>query len=197
MFFLTPALDLNLFLLVNQQWRNPLFDFIMPILSSMTALMILLGAFLILAAFKGGKRQVILFLVLLVGMGISDITTSMIKGQINRTRPLNAIAGTHHQAHGFWQQLPADFVQTKEGGTSYPSGHSANTMCLAVLATLLWPTLRKWPLILPFLVGYSRLYVGKHYPTDVLGGWLYGFIVAVSIWLIWEYVIKRHLLPER
>lgn len=195
MFFLPLPLDMSLFLLINQQLRCGLFDVIMPILSDMNALFALLGVALIIAfsivGKKGIKRQLILFLVLLIGMGVSDFTTSLIKKQIKRVRPLNSVAETHLQEGGKWTQRSADFVQTKEAGTSYPSGHSSNTMCLAVLAILLWPGLKKWPLLLPLLVGYSRIYLGKHYPIDVVAGWLYGFIVAVFIWLVWEYGVRR------
>lgn len=196
MFFLTPALDLTVFQLVNQEWRCDLFDFIMPLLSSMSLLFVVLAGLAALAVARLGKRQIILFLVLLAGMGLSDMTTKMIKSEIGRVRPLNAIAETHHQAHGTWEQRPADFVRTKESGTSYPSAHSSNTMTLAVLAILLWPGLKKWPLLLPLLVGYSRLYLGKHYPTDVLAGWALGLIVGYAVWLVWRYGISRWL-PAR
>ncbi|MDD3313624.1 phosphatase PAP2 family protein [Pseudodesulfovibrio sp.] len=191
MFFLTPALDLRLLLLVNQEWRCALFDAIMPVLSSKTALFIVLALAAGLAALRLGKRQLLLVLVLLVGMGLSDAATGVVKSQINRVRPLNALAGIYHHAHGVWERRPMDFVQTKEKGTSYPSAHAANSMCLAVLAMLLWPRLRRWPLLLPLLVGYSRLYLGKHYPTDVLAGWLLGLVVAGFVWLAWEYGLSR------
>jgi len=193
MFSQIPALDLKLYLLVNHEWRCGLFDCIMPILSSMTVLLSIMGIALILAAYKGGKRQIIFFLILFAGMGLSDISTSVIKKQVQRVRPLNAIAGTYHQAHGYWEQRPADFVQTDRVGTSFPSGHSSNTMCLAVLMTLLWPALKKWPLILPLLVGYSRLYLGKHYPVDVLGGWLWGLVIGYAVWLLWKHGISRFM----
>jgi len=196
MFFLTPTLDLKLFLLVNQEWRNELFDIIMPILSSMSVLLVAIALCIIVAVIKGGKKQVIFFLILLVGMGLSDFTTNIVKKQVNRARPHNVVPGTHHQLHGYWQQLPKDFVQTQPGGTSYPSGHSANTMCLAVLMMLIWPALKKWPLLLPVLVGYSRLYLGKHYPTDVIGGWLMGAVVATAVWLIWKHTLSQRVFPK-
>ena len=196
MFFLTPALDLKLFLLINQQWRCGLFDAVMPLLSSKTALFAVLALALAFALVRSGRRQALLFAILLLGMGLSDATTGVIKDQVGRVRPLNAVAGTYHQAHGPWEQRPADFVQTKEKGDSYPSAHASNSMCLAVLALLLWPGLKKWPLLLPLLVGYSRVYLGKHYPTDVLAGWLLGLVVGYVVWLLWEYGLSRYF-PEK
>ena len=81
MFAIASTIDLDLFLLINQQWRLGLFDFIMPILSSMGVLFAILGVAFIYAMRKGGKRQIIFFLILFAGMGLSDFTTNLIKKQ--------------------------------------------------------------------------------------------------------------------
>lgn len=193
MFFATPAFDLDLFLLINQHWRNDVFDVLMPLLSSMTVLMICMTVALFFAVYKRGWRQVLLFVVLMVAMGGADSSSKFVKKQIFRVRPLNEIAGTFYREDGEWRTRAADFVRTKERGTSYPSAHAANTMCLAVLAMLMWPALRKWPLLLPLVVGYSRLYLGKHYPTDVVAGWLLGFVVAGLMWILWRTIQKQFL----
>lgn len=63
---------------------------------------------------------------------------------------------------------------------SFPSGHSVT---MAVYASSLFLTKSKWTIFFmawALLVGLSRIYVGVHYPVDVLGGFILGFIVALT-----------------
>ncbi|WP_449242563.1 phosphatase PAP2 family protein [Desulfovibrio sp.] len=196
MLFHTTAADLDLFILLNQSLRAPALDAILPVFSSRLALLVLLAAALAWAVRRAGPRQIALFLVLLAGMGLSDLACGQIKDRVLRVRPLNAVPGAFYQENGTWQTRPPDFVQTKENGSSYPSAHAANSMTLAVLAMLLWRRTRPWLGLLPLLVGWSRVYLGKHYPTDVLAGWLLGIVVAFIVWQVWTRLPERLRPPS-
>jgi len=88
-----------------------------------------------------------------------------------------------------------DIIKRDEGGGySFPSGHTSAAFCTATSLSLLFP---KWYVIVPSYlyaatVGYSRMYLGVHYPTDVLAGAIVG---AGSAWLAYKvekWMDKKH-----
>lgn len=194
-----PALDLALFTAVNETARSPLLDWLMPLASSKQMLAVGLGLPLAIELLRllgraqsSGRtapraiRILAPVLLLLAGLAASDAACHLVKESVGRIRPLNAMAGVHYIEDGRWQQRPADFAPTKKHGSSFPSAHAANTACLAVLAMLLWRQARPWAVLLPLLTGYSRLYLGKHWPSDVLAGWILGSLVALVLWRLWQ-----------
>ena len=192
MYFETPAWDLSLFTLLNQEWRNGVLDAVMPLFSLSALLWVAVGAGLLLVLWRRGARTGLLFLVLvLAGVGVSDLACSGLKDTFGRVRPLNILEGAHYRQVGEWRVRPLGFKSHKEEGTSYPSAHAANSLAAVLIAVLLFPALRPWLFVLPLLVGYSRIYLGKHYPSDVLAGWLVGLAAVLLVWAVW-----RILQPE-
>lgn len=91
--------------------------------------------------------------------------------------------------------------------SSFPSGHSMMSAAVYLtLATLLSTVLRRRrlkvyvlciALLTSFLVGFSRVYMGVHYPTDVLGGWAVGLAWAMLCWLVDLWLKRRGIVePE-
>lgn len=76
---------------------------------------------------------------------------------------------------------------------SFPSGHAMGSMTLAAAMVLLaWPTRWRWPMLalataFVVLVGYSRVYLGVHFPSDILAGWM-----AAMAWVVGVYLVLFH-----
>lgn len=187
--------DTSLQLLLNQQWRSAALDLLLPFFSLRAPLFVLLAMLLVWRSAVRGKGQAVYFIVLVLAMGLSDMTCNAVKHSVGRVRPLNAVAGTYLQESGQWLRRPADFTPSTEPGSSFPSAHAANTAAIAVLASLLWPRLRRGLWALPVLVGWSRVYLGKHYPLDVAAGWLLGALLGWCCWLAWRRIAQRLRLP--
>lgn len=90
----------------------------------------------------------------------------------------------------------ADIYDISAQGYSFPSGHSTNAAtvfgALAVNLRKRWMTIVA--VVIPLLVGFSRIVVGAHYPTDVLGGWALGLISVIIVQVLQKHVKNTPVL---
>lgn len=103
---------------------------------------------------------------------------------------------TFHRLRPCWDPEIMENVRMLEykgGKFGFISSHAANLFGIATAASLF---IRKWPAtVLLFLwaaiVGYSRIYVGKHFPGDVVCGALLGIIMGVAVYFLSHYLLHR------
>lgn len=124
-------------------------------------------------------RGIIFVAVLGITIGLSDqISSEVIKKTVQRARPCREQA----------LEPPARLLIGCGGGYSFPSSHAANHFAVAVFLFFSWGRRwGHWRWLLFFWaasVAYAQVYVGVHYPIDVLGGALLGsLLAALGVWL--------------
>lgn len=163
------ALDRKLFLFLNSL-NVSFLDPVMTVLSGQIIWIPLIGYFFYYSYKKTGKIQTIYFgLFLVMAIVASDVTSSYIfKNIFNRLRPCRELD---------LKPLIYQFNQKCGGKFGFVSSHAANSALLVYFSirTLNFEKRYIYLLILiPLLVGYSRIYLGVHYPGDILGGMIVG-----------------------
>jgi undecaprenyl-diphosphatase len=150
------ALDARLFVLINQEWTAGWLDAAMPVITDFTywRIPVIVGLLVALARGSTETRIGVLFAILAV-VAADQVASSGIKPIVDRARPFHVIEGTRQLIDAY--------------ASSFPSSHAANTFAAGTFLALRFR--RWWPiLVLPIVVSYSRVYVGVHYPLDVLAG---------------------------
>jgi len=138
---------------------------------------------LIYAKFKLKKTLfILLFLVVLVAF--SDQLTNFIKNTTNRIRPCNA-----EDMQGFLR-----YFSYKPGGKSFWSGHACLSTTFTVFTILLLRDQSKLIFLMvlfPMLFGYSRIYLGVHYPIDVSTGYVMGILIGVLFYKLFKVLYAK------
>ena len=115
-----------------------------------------------------------------VAIGLNVLLTTGLKYTINRKRP--------------YEQYPDDIIKrTDSGPYSFPSGHTSSAFAAATAVTL---ATKKWYVAVPSYayacaVGYSRMRLGVHFPSDVLGGMVIGIGSSLLIFQVDKWLQKK------
>ncbi|MFZ3090041.1 MAG: phosphatase PAP2 family protein [Nitrospirota bacterium] len=169
-------IDRALFFFINITLKNPLFDWLMPFITSFGNFKLLIIAGAILLFILGTKREKVFLILLITTILIADFVSAQIfKNLFFRVRPCNALQGIH-------------LLVGCTSSYSFPSNHAVNITVFATLISFKYRYLMIPAIILAILVSFSRVYVGVHYPLDVIGGALIGLLIASGV----LYLDKRY-----
>jgi len=175
-------IDIILFFFINNGLSNPVFDWIMPFITTKQNWYPLFVVIIIFLLWKGGKKGRITVLLIIPVIFLSDqIAYSVIKPWVMRMRPCQAFEalGTVNMLIG----MKTSF--------SFPSNHAANSFAAATLFAFVYPRKSWIYFTLASMVAFSRVYVGVHYPFDVIAGALLGVVCAAVVFGLFTWIAKR------
>jgi len=172
-------LDINVFYFINLKLQNPVLDFIMVGVTTRDYWLVPMWiAWLLLVVF-GKKKGRILALLILVLIALSDQTSShLLKSLVGRVRPCNVLPDVRL------------LVGCSKAG-SFPSSHATNLFAAATLISYFYHKAKAYFFVIAFLVAFSRIYVGVHYPLDMLGGALWGVFCAWIIITLFTFIDSK------
>jgi len=176
-------IDSSLFFFINGTLANPVTDFLMPLFTNDWGLRVGYGLAMILCLSFGNVRLRWMVLFSVIVLVLTDqIAANFLKDLIGRIRP----------CHTF----DADSINLLVhcgGGKSMPSAHASNAFGQGIFFSIFYKQVRPYLLIYAILVALSRVFVGVHYPFDILAGALIGTLIAVVVALLYKQFARRVL----
>jgi undecaprenyl-diphosphatase len=182
------SIDVAVFRFLNAGLSSTIGDQLWPLITDydkiLTVRIVLVAVWLWLMI-KGGKRGRTAGLLLVLVIVCSDqLGSSVVKPLVQRLRPCHVVDGV--------AIVPdVHLIVNCGGGKSFPSSHAVNNFAVATMFALYYRRIRYAVFGWAALVALSRVFVGVHYPSDVLGGALIGALLGWGIVVAWTATTHR------
>lgn len=182
------SIDQSLFVWINTGLTNAFFDMFFPFITDLHKTqyfrIIVIPLFALLLYKKYSKKGLVILLFCLLSLGTIDLVGNHgFKKPFERMRPFET------SAHITIQRSPAS-------GFSFISNHAANMFGFAIFLSFFLPAMRGLFCTLAFLVAFSRVYNGVHYPSDVIGGAIVGALISFGYIKLYVRLFERNKKVE-
>ena len=193
-------MDQALFHLINEHWANPALDLLMAALSSVEIWRPFVIGTLVVVLIFGGFRGRACIICILLSLLVAEQFTGLLKSAFDRRRPKQVqsvrmvqLQKTRPAFLTLFKRPTIRFSDESDhtkSGPSFPSGHVANNTAVAICLSLFYRR-RGWLYwIMALSIGYSRIYLGAHWPSDVAATILLGIgetlLVLAGLELLWR-----------
>lgn len=170
------SLDSRPWYYLHVLWRNAFLDAVMPYVRNQFTWAPWYLFLLVFMPYNFGRRGWIWLVGFLICFALGDtISGGLIKPWIERVRPCNDLRLAEY----------VQLIVPRSSGWSFPSSHATNHFALGTFCAATFHHRMKWfwpiPLIWALSVGYAQIYVGVHFPIDVLVGSLLGALIGVLV----------------
>lgn len=173
------ALDKNFFIFVQEHMRTKFFDFLMPLITEFDYWKIPIVLFLLILVIWGGKKgRIVAGFVLLVFVLANFTSSNLMKPIFSRARP-----------YMFFSHISP--LVDSSPRYSFPSTHATNIFATMLLLSFYYRRFLLLNLFIAFMVSFSRIYVGVHYPSDVVAGAILGAICACFVVGMERFINKK------
>jgi undecaprenyl-diphosphatase len=180
------SFDVRAFRALNGGAINPVFDAVMPLATDFDkwrVVVILIWCALVIFGKTRGRWAALMLIPIIAAS--DQISSTVMKPLVERLRPCEILGGVHlwFGAEG-WITTPAEVARSYKPSFSFPSGHAANMTASMLFLGLVY---RRWlaPLLaVALIVSYSRIYIGVHWPSDVLAGMALGTAIAIVAYVL-------------
>jgi undecaprenyl-diphosphatase len=172
------SIDTAVFYFINKTLANPVTDKLMPFITENNHWTIFYVIILLYLLIKGGAKGRVAVILLLILIFITDQSTNFLKELFERLRPCKALTDVN-------------LLVGCNSMYGLPSNHAVNNFAAATLFSHFYPNFTLVLYLTASIMALARVFVGVHYPFDVIAGAVWGSIVALILIALWNLLNSK------